>query len=90
MDVVGLQAFDGDERELLLDLLGAAMRASRLLLGGADEELEVFPAGGAMEVEERHGDASLDRRRRGRANPKDPTGIALRRSPDGPRLGRSP
>ena len=54
MDVVGLQALDGDERKLLLDLLRTAMGAGRLFLGGTDQQLEVFAAGGAMEVEERH------------------------------------
>lgn len=54
MDVVGLQAFDRDQGELLLDLLRCAMGAGGLFLGGPDEELEIFPASGAMEVEERH------------------------------------
>ena len=77
MHVVGLQALDGDERQLLLNLAGTAVRAGRLLLGSPDQQLEVFPAGRAMEIEERHDDAVLIGRTRSAANPKDPAGIRL-------------
>ena len=37
MDVVGLQAFDRHQGELLLDLLRGAMGAGGLFLSGPDE-----------------------------------------------------
>jgi len=59
VDVVGLQPFDRHQGELLLHLLGAAMGTGGLFLGGPDEQLEIFPASGAMKVKEWHEGALL-------------------------------
>jgi hypothetical protein len=37
VNVVGLQTFDGHQRELLLNLLGSTMGTGRFFLGRTDE-----------------------------------------------------
>ena len=55
VDVVGLQALDRDDRELLRELVRTAMRAGRGLAGAPDEELARLAAIGAGVIEDRHG-----------------------------------
>jgi hypothetical protein len=81
VDVVGLQALHGHQRELLLDLLRTAMGTGRLFLGGPDQQLEVLAAGGAMEVKEGHDVALLIDARASLPIRKTPAGIRLEGAP---------